>query len=339
MDIYEITSFLVYPGKNLKQLPEIKGTKLPLKGSLYTMLEEIYKKSDKECNIPIRFLMADEGSQNNLSRDLLVAYIESPGLEKGKEIANRLCSFTTNNPGLGLLFLILGGAGKKKKLVISRFPAKKGVLAETQGQGLQIEFIERIFMKSATSYKAAVYNDSSLKAGFWDGFAIDKQLNTSFKEIADYWIHDFLLSDFKTTSAAGTKRFAVAIKEASKKAQNGSVKHEIVSLGILACGQAGKVMSIQRIMDNFGLSTEAKEVIASQLENKRSLEDEFVLDKEEFKRHASFASVELSNEGILIAPAERFNECFPREEIDQKDHIYRFSTEGRIVDERVRGRK
>ena len=339
MNIIKISSFLVYPGKNLEHLPEVQGTLLPLQGSLYNMLEEIYIKSDKECNIPIRFLMADDGSQNNLARNLIVAYIEFPDLVKGKDIANRLSGFTTNNPGLGLLFLILGRDEKKKKLVISRFPAKKGVLAEEQGQGLQIEFIERIFMKSATSYKAAVYNDSSLKAGFWDGFAIDKQLNTSFDEIANYWIHDFLLSDFKTTSVAGTKRFALAIREASKKAQNGPVKHEIVGLGILAYGQAGKVVSIQKIMNNFGLSIDAKEIIASQLENKLLVDDEFVLDGEEFRLHAPFASIELSNEGIMIAPVDRFNECFPREEIDRENQIYRFSTEGRIVDERVRGRK
>ena len=61
-------------------------------------------------------------------------------------------------------------------------------------------------MKSATSYKAAMYRDGSLTAGFWTGRAIDKQINNRVAPASTYWIEEFLDSDFSTTAAAGTPR-------------------------------------------------------------------------------------------------------------------------------------
>jgi putative GTP pyrophosphokinase len=61
---------------------------------------------------------------------------------------------TTHRSGLGLLFLVTGEDDGETKIVVSRFPADSGVLAEEKGKGLTVEFLERIFMKGAKSYKA-----------------------------------------------------------------------------------------------------------------------------------------------------------------------------------------
>jgi hypothetical protein len=339
MEIAGVTSFLIHPGKNLAKLPDNLGTVLPLSGKLYEMLDQVYKRSDQECNIPIRFLPDGDGSQRNEVRDLIISYLKCPDINTGMNIANRLCQFTTNIPGLGLLFIIIGIESNNRKILLSRFPAEKGILAEAQEHGLRVEFIERVFMKSTLRYKAALYSGSSLTTGFWSGFAIDKQLNTSNNEIADYWIREFLLSDFVTTSKAGTRRLAIAVREASKSTQSPSVKREVVSFGILISGLSGRPTSIKELTEKYGLSNEATAEITSHLEHEGLLHDKFVLDGDVFKSHAAFASVEFDNEGILLAPVDRFNECFQREVINQESQIIRFSIEGQVVDERIRGRK
>ena len=50
-------------------------------------------------------------------------------------------------------------------------------------------------------HKAVVYQHASLQGGFWSGRAIDRQLNSLSGEPSNYWISDFLQSDFTTTPA------------------------------------------------------------------------------------------------------------------------------------------
>ena len=56
MEISLIYSYLVYPSKNEKEQPIIGGVKIPLSGKLFKMLNEVFIKADKECNIPICFI-------------------------------------------------------------------------------------------------------------------------------------------------------------------------------------------------------------------------------------------------------------------------------------------
>jgi len=106
-------------------------------------------------------------------------------------------SVTTNRSGIGLMFLMKGTVGPRHQLVITRFPADQGVIAEGTAQVLTIEFLDRVFMKSAKAYKSAIYVYDSAEVGFWEGRAVDRQI-TGSREASDYWIFDFLESALRT---------------------------------------------------------------------------------------------------------------------------------------------
>jgi len=110
---------------------------------------------------------------------------------------------------MGLLFLIRGVEGQEHKVIVSRFPADNGVLAEMNDAELSVEFLQRVFMKSAHSYKAALYQDESFNTGFWQGRVVDRQVADPVVRVSEYWIKGFLDSDFRTTPAAGTRRLPV----------------------------------------------------------------------------------------------------------------------------------
>ncbi len=177
MDITCVTSYLVHPGKGERSPIAVRGTLLPLSGSLFRMLAKVFSRSDSECQIPIRFLSRADGAQNNEVRTDLVGFIESPSVDAGMQLANRLRDCTTRRSGLGLFFVMLGRENQTFKVLLSRFPADEGVVAEAREGALQVEFIERVFMKRAASYKAAFYEGSSFDSDFWSGFAVDRQLN------------------------------------------------------------------------------------------------------------------------------------------------------------------
>jgi len=190
-------------------------------------------------------------------------------------------------------------------------------------------------MKSATAYKAVLYRHESLDGGFWTGRAVDKQINSSESHLSLYWIHDFLDSDFRTTSAAGTKRLAVALRDALRRSDDVSVKSEIAAAVTLASGLANKTTSIRAFLEQFGLSPAAKTLITRQVRDQNLRNEKFRLDLDEFSNQVAYRSVELDSGGMLTAETSEFDNVFQRQSIGAKGDRVRFSTEGKIVGERL----
>jgi|ERR1043166_595910 hypothetical protein len=251
MAIEHMHTYLVHPGKRSDADPQIGGTDVPFKGKLFQLLNDVYVKANKECDIEISFNRSSTGKQQNPCRDLVIEYLNGPTLARGRKIAERLEKVTDRRSGLGLLFLIMGKEDSNLKIVISRFPADSAILAEEDQRNLTVEFLERVFMKSARAYNAAIYQDSSLKSGSWLGQAIDKQINNQSTKLSDYWIAEFLDSDFRTTSAAGTRRLAVALRNAARKSPDPAVKGEIAAAVTLARGLEGRRLNTNEFVEHF----------------------------------------------------------------------------------------
>jgi len=118
------------------------------------MLARVFENSESECKVPIRFVT--DGSLQNDVRDDIRALLKQPTLNNGKKLAERLRGVSTGKSGLGLLFLMLGQEGVQHKLVLSRFPADEGILAERKKGSLQVAFVERAFMKNRSPFASAL---------------------------------------------------------------------------------------------------------------------------------------------------------------------------------------
>ncbi len=333
MPITHIHTYLVHPTKGSTNPPETGGTEVGRSGKMFDLLEGIYDRSETECDIAISFNHAASGNQQNDCRDLILTYLQGPTVRRGQHIAKRLADATTHRSHLGLLFLIAGQEGFDHKIVVSRFPADSGILAEESAGGLSVEFLEKVFMKSAKSYKSVMYRHRSFNTGFWEGKATDKQVNSLDISIPNYWIAEFLDSDFRTTSAAGTRRLANAIKEAGKKATRASVKSEIAAAATLATGFAGRKLSAKGFVRSLALSQAAQDAIYAELKS-GVVDETFQFDAAEFGRVISYRSVELDNGGMLTAEVGDFDGVFQRQQLKDGDRI-RFSTEGKIVSEKL----
>ena len=334
MPITHIHTYLVHPAKGSGSPPSIGGAVVALSGKMFDLLKSIYDRSENECDIAISFNRAITGAQQNDCRNLVLTYLQGPTVVRGRHIANRLAAVTTNRSHLGLLFLIAGQEGLDYKIVVSRFPADSGILAEEDSSGLSVEFLEKVFMKNAKSYKAVMYRHRSFSTGFWEGKATDKQVNNSETDIPNYWIAEFLDSDFRTTSAAGTRRLAIACRDAARKFDTSSVKSEIAAAATLATGLAGQRLSVRQFAARIGLSQAAKTAIFSEL--KPTIVDEtFQLDAGEFAKIIAYRSIELDNGGMLTAEAAAFDNVFHRQQAGSSGGPVRFSTEGKIVSEKL----
>jgi hypothetical protein len=163
MAIKAILSFLTYAGKNNDDVSEASGTVIPLDaGKLCRMLTSAYEKAESECNIPISFI-GDGGRQENEIRNLILKLIKQPKVSVALPLAKKLQLATSGTSGLGLLFICVGNMNGQSKIVISRFPAEEGVVAERTSDKLSVQFVDQVFLKSAYSYKAVLYKGKGLR--------------------------------------------------------------------------------------------------------------------------------------------------------------------------------
>jgi len=339
MELKTIHCFLVHPAKHEESQPALGGTSVSKHGQLFTMLKGIFEKAESDCRTDISFNHAADGKQQNEFRDLLLAYIKSHSIKDGRKIALRLQGVTTQKPGLGLLFLMLGQEGERAKIVLSRFPADQGVLAQEGKDSLTVEFLEKVFMKSATAYKAASYVGKLTDADFWTGRAVDKQRNNLGDQLAHYWIREFLASDLRTTAATGTKRLAVALRTAMSNLTDGDAKRELAAAVTLAPNLTGQTTSAEEFCTQFGLSSPATEAVRKIIKQESLMTEHFQFDAAEFSHHIAFRSVELSNGAILTAEASKFDEVFQQEAVGQAVEEVRFTTQGRVVAQQLRRAK
>lgn len=306
MKLDKIHSYLVHPGKHQGEPQAVTGTEVPKSATgMVKMLTGVFDKSVNECNIGIIFRPDESGKRNNPCQSLVVDYTKAPTLAKGQKLAERLQAATTLVPGLSLLFLMRGKSSDLHRVVVARFPADQGVLAEEAKGGLQIEYVERIFMKSNKAYKSALYSGTSFDRGFWEGRAVDHQAS-EVRELANYWIWGFLCSTLKTTGAAGTKRLAAAMLAATRSADTLAVREQLIAASTLLRGREGQTISARNIVNQLGLSDEAKSQLERQFRRSELIDETFVFERDEYDQHAPFRSIELDNGGVMIAEHDRF---------------------------------
>jgi len=104
----------------------------------------------------------------------------------------------------------------------------------------------------------------------------------------------------------------------------------------LARNLGGRRLSIRDFGDRVGLSEAAKAAIARELPVPSLAEEQFQFDREEFSKQVAFRSVELDSGGMLTAESSEFDRVFKREVLDEAEQTVRFSTEGRVVSEKLR---
>lgn len=332
--IEHLHTYLVYPNKGLERPKPIGGTNVPLEGQVFDLLQDVFAKSERECTIDISFNHAADGNAQNDCRSLILDYLRTPSVNAGLPLAIRLGAHTTNRSGLGLLFLACGNAGRQSRLLVARFAANSGIIADEDRRALSVQFIERVFLRNAKAYKAVVYQDVITPQSFWTGRAIDRQINSRETEVSRYWITDFLASDFRTTSAQGTKVLAVAMRNAARAANNLDIKKEITAAATLGANLNDQVMSSNQFLERFGLSPAAREVIASQMRHHDLTNERFRFSAEEFARQLPFKTVELNTGAMLTATVADFDEVFEHEERGHDGEVT-FTATGTIVSEKI----
>lgn len=336
MPIESIYSFLTYPKNHEKAEEKIEGIHIRADGGkLSKMLAEVFDSPRSKRDVPVSFTAVN---QVNETREKLLNFFNSPKLTTGRVLAKALQDSTPGTAGMGLFFICLGSDEGKAgaRVVLSRFAAEEAVVASKKGGALSVEFVEQVFLKNAHTYKAATYRHEEGRNDAWKGIATDRQLNHGAKAIADYWIVDFLRAELTTTAAEGTRRLAIAMKNASKISTDPQVRSEIVAAAKLAPNLPPLAMTIEQFCDQFAMSAAAKEAVRAAVKPGRLIAESFRFDADEFNKHVPYKQVELDNAVTLTAPTDTFDDVLQHRIIGEE---HTFATRGRIVDEKLRSNR
>lgn len=335
MSIANAFAFLTPPGKGASGSAAISGKELVIgPDKLSTMLAGIFSSNPSPRDFDITFNRSLAGKPENVCRSLLIAFNAKPDFSSALEIAKRLYSVTDNRSGLGLLFILSGTLALKQRVVVSRFPTDEAILAEVASSGLAVEFLEQVFIKRLSSYKAVMLEHENPGNGFWSGVATDRQAGQSGEHISEYWLKDFLDADFSETPAAGTKRLANALKSAQKSSSSLAVKTQIAHASSLAASTfKGKALSIEGFCDHFGFDEDTRNAIKNQLSKPSLFSKPFKFDTTEFKAIVSYRTIELDTGALLTAPNDDFESIFETEDLPGKK--VRYFTEGAVRDQRL----
>ena len=302
------------------------------------MLVDVFERASSECDMELIFTPDPQGAQHNECRDILMAYLKEPTIQSGEAIARRLQSVTPGTAGSALLFILTGVSDlDHHRLVISRFPAEVGVLAQESDQRLSLQFIEQIFLKNAHAYKCALFETEHLSANFASGRSIDRQAR-DIAVIAGYWLNKFLQAQLKTTDVHGTQFLAKAMREAANSEDDPDVKQEIVAATILTRGMDGQTHSTESLLSSLPLTQPAAQRITSKLPRPEVAHDFFTFRREEYDKIIRYETLELDNGATLTAEHGKFMDVFQAESVDNDGRV-RYSTEGKIMQRRVRSAK
>lgn len=336
MEVLSVRSFFVHPSKSETKIKKITSTEVPKGNQVFSLMEGLFDKSDKECVINVVFNPTEEGKQKNAFKALLIDYSKSQTEEIGLKIAEALQSVTTKKSGLGLLFLMHGVDKGKTKIVLSRFAADEGIAAKEAKDKLSVEFVQNVFMKNALTYKSAMFEGNANLSHITGGKAIDKQMSGHADSIAHYWISHFLQCSLQTTAATGSNRLALRIKDAINNCNDANVKSEIISAASLLKNVNEKPFSGELFCKQYTLSNAAKDVVEKAFKSDALFTESFIFDSTEFTKILSYKSVELDNGALISANAFSFNEVFKMKKAENdKSGTVHVTTSGKIVNEKL----
>lgn len=333
MPILEIRACLVPPGKGLSTPPTIEVLTLTPGDRVFTLIERVYTSALNECRYEIIANPDANGHQNNQARDLFLDYAKLPDDAKAELIGSRLSSFTTRRSNDGLLFLALGDEAGKRRLVLSRFPAEEAVLVEkTRGGKMKLKFTNDVFMKSTIAYKAVVFEDIISPKAFMFARAIDKQIDSSIREISEYWIDEFLDYAMAITGPQGTMHLAKAMKEAIRIADE-DTKASLISAVTLSRSLNGQMVDAKSALQRLSLDDKSSKLVIDQFAHDALANQSFRFDFTEFSNTLAYRAVFLDNGVMVSADAVNFNQ---EVSISQDGEQTQLTTKGKIVKTTIR---
>ena len=276
--------------------------------------------------------VSDTGKQSNPVREIVrTLAFQSSGSRPAaaRELAVRLASVTSRRSPHGLFLVLVGAKGSSSRVVLWKFPADESIQARLVDSRLLISIVDDAFSRRSTYFKAAVFEDIQTNTCFWEGRVEDRQAGGRVREVADFWVYDFLQCRPALTSVHGTRLLANALRETIRRAEDETIRDALISLIPVLKAQAGLQLTLQGFAEQF-VPPPSRQDFLSLAGGEDVWNTPFQLDTETLADQIRVRSLTVNDQFTLRCPIDTFDDVVSIEPTPTKD-IVRVSLRGRVT--------
>ncbi len=335
-------AYIVNParGQDEDLVPEfVRGAVIAVKDIPLDVLRPLFERDADEYHLGIIF-PPQEGEEKNPIRELIQQVAngaEEAQAQAAVTLAHRLASVTRAISRRGLLMFLTGRRGGISRVVIWKFTSEETLQAFDNGEGALVREVENAFSTESGHLKAAMFEGTDAETSFQDGRVEDKQSKHSVREVADFWMLEFLLAQPETTDGYYSRMLGKAIRLGIEKTDSKELKQALI-LGANSIKLRGDRRLSFRDFATQYLPAEAADHFMAQATGTWQVDSQFRLDSEIFDSIVKYTSIVTDDDFVITGPSSEFDKAVEIEEIDQSEDTT-VIVRGRIRDRKLKSVK
>ena len=285
--------------------------------------------------LEVNFTFSDD--RENEIRSLISQYADNDDQiinAAAVELAERL-AFSMDRRSSPCLFVITGFIkGEMNQIILWAFPKDEALRLNVSTKGSTIELLNDIFSQTSRLRKAASFEGGRHANSYLSGKIVDYQANQSERQIARFWIEEFLQCCLALSPAAGTKILADSLKVMSQKTKNFDEQQKITAAVMSVRNSPKKSWTPTSFADAY-FDNVLKKRFLKCLPNTVSEHLLFDFDKETFDLKVGYSSYELDTGAVVTTP---LNQVGVSVQVSEGENPT-LTCEGRVMSERLRTRR
>lgn len=299
----------------------------------------IFSKQADEYPIEIGF-SPQNGEQENEVRRLVRTIALAAHEEKAaasKNLAVFLAQATTRRSKKpGLLVALAGRKENNHRVVLWKFPADESIQAHVSDGGIVIRLIQDAFSGNSTYLKVAMFEGTAAATSFWRGRIEDRQTKSRIREMADFWVINFLRSRPAMTDTRGTRLLAKALRSVVNRMEDVESQQALVDAANVIQGQTGRNISLDDFAQTY-LPPVIRPAFIRAVGGPEMTREIFRLDRETLERELKYKSIALDNQFVIRGPLEQFDDVVQIKETAEED-VVELTLTGRITSQVIKTR-
>jgi hypothetical protein len=194
------------------------------------------------------------GQQKNAVRDLVrkLAFGEADERSAASRgLAVRLASVTSRRSPDGLFIVLVGDSASQHRVVLWKFPVDESIQAQLVDSRLTIRVVDDAFSRRSTYFKSAMFEGTQASTSFWTGKVEDRQAASRVREVADFWVQDFLACRPSLTDVHGTRILANALRETIRQTEDMDLREALISVVAVLRAQPGRQLTLVDFAEQY----------------------------------------------------------------------------------------
>jgi hypothetical protein len=279
---------------------------------------------------------SEGGKQQNTVRDLVrdLAFGDAQvRADASRTLALRLASVTSRRSPEGLFLLLVGKTNAQVRIVLWKFPADQSIQAQLVDSRLTVRIVDDAFSRRSTFFKSAMFEGTSANTSFWKGRVEDRQASLRVREVADYWVYDFLACRPSLTDAHGTRVLANALRETIARTVDIDQRDVLITVAALLRAKSGYQLTLVDFADQF-LPDSSRSQFLELAGSEDIWGTPFRIDGDTVADIIRIRSMTLNEHFTVRGPIDEFDDVVSVEPTQEK-RVVRVSLEGTITSQSI----